>query len=414
VKTNILLALSDQTWQLEVMTYLNDQESLKIKRRCVDAVDLLAAVHMGLAEKIIISADFQNLNSESIAKAQKQGCEIYGLYIQDDIESFEKISGFGITNNFAISTTAIEKSIENLVSRIVNNLRSEELTKDLDAFETIPGLTCIWGTSGSPGRTATAINISFSLASKQFPTLLVDLDAVAPSIAPSLGLISEVPGISSVVHDALKGRLNFQSISQNIIEVNPNLHVLTGITNPKRWPELRTEGLVSVMKQCSQMYSNIICDLSSLLPESKDSSMQDLNIFRRFDHIPKILSISTRNLFVLSATPLSLIRASESLENLKEINKNNPLIIVNKMNNINLGSKYEPTLEAILGRWVNKDLIQKIPDRPEIFAESWMKAESVLRLGDNELTESYQKISELIRNDISKPPRYKRFLRKVS
>ena len=90
MKTNILLALSDQTWQLEVMTYLNDQDSLKIKRRCVDAVDLLAAIHMGLAEKIIISADFQNLNSEAIAKAQNQGCEIYGLYIQDDIESYEK------------------------------------------------------------------------------------------------------------------------------------------------------------------------------------------------------------------------------------------------------------------------------------------------------------------------------------
>jgi hypothetical protein len=84
------------------------------------------------------------------------------------------------------------------------------------------------------------------------------------------------------------------------------------------------------------------------------------------------------------------------------------------MNNFNLGSKYEPTLEAILGRWANKDLIQKIPDRPEIFAESWMKAESVLRLGDNELTECYQRISDLIRNDISKPPRYKRFLRKAS
>jgi len=201
------------------------------------------------------------------------------------------------------------------------------------------GLVCVWGTNGSTGRSSVAINLSFSLASKNFPTLLVDLDAIVPSLAPALGLISEVPGVSSLVHDALKGRLSQESIEKNVIEVNPGLHVLTGISNPKRWPELRTEGLIQVLKLCSQMYANIICDLSAVLPESTDSSLNDVDIFRRFDHIPKVLEISSRNIFVLSATPLSLIRASEALEALQEINKSEPLIILNKVNEINLGQR---------------------------------------------------------------------------
>jgi hypothetical protein len=414
VRTNILLALTDQTWQLQVMTALNDNSQIKIRRRCVDSVDLMSAIHLGLANKVVISAGFENLNSTTISGAKKLGCDVYGIYLENDIDSLEKLVGVGVKSNFAIDETDVEKSLKGLINLLLNVSEIDKFSNELEDLSQLPGLVCVWGTNGSPGRSSVAINLSFSLASKNFPTLLVDLDAIVPSLAPALGLVSEVPGVSSLVHDALKGRLSQESIEKNVIEVNPGLHVLTGISNPKRWPELRTEGLIQVLKLCSQMYANIICDLSAVLPESTDSSLNDVDIFRRFDHIPKVLEISSRNIFVLSATPLSLIRASEALEALHEINKSEPLIILNKVNEINLGQKYESTVEAILGRWVNSGSIYRIPDRPEIFAESWMRAESVQDLGDKQLNEIFDEISKEVKNEISRPPKYRRFLRKVS
>jgi MinD-like ATPase involved in chromosome partitioning or flagellar assembly len=414
VRTNILLALTDQTWQLQVMTALNDNSQIKIRRRCVDSVDLMSAIHLGLANKVVISAGFENLNSTTISGAKKLGCDVYGIYLENDIDSLEKLVGVGVKSNFAIDETDVEKSLKGLINMLLNVSEIDKFNNELEDLSQVPGLVCVWGTNGSPGRSSVAINLSFSLASKNSPTLLVDLDAIVPSLAPALGLVSEVPGVSSLVHDALKGRLSQESIEKNVIEVNPGLHVLTGISNPKRWPELRTEGLIQVLKLCSQMYANIICDLSAVLPESTDSSLNDVDIFRRFDHIPKVLEISSRNIFVLSATPLSLIRASEALEALHEINKSEPLIILNKINEINLGQKYESTVEAILGRWVNSGSIYRIPDRPEIFAESWMRAESVQDLGDKQLNEIFDEISKEVKNEISRPPKYRRFLRKVS
>ena len=414
MRTNILLALTDQTWQLQVMTALNDNSQIKIRRRCVDSVDLMSAIHLGLANKVVISAGFENLNSTTISSAKKLGCDVYGIYLENDVDSLEKLVGVGVKSNFAIDETDVEKSLKGLINLLLNVSEIDKFSNELEDLSQVPGLVCVWGTNGSPGRSSVAINLSFSLASKNFPTLLVDLDAIVPSLAPALGLVSEVPGVSSLVHDALKGRLSQESIEKNVIEVNPGLHVLTGISNPKRWPELRTEGLIQVLKLCSQMYANIICDLSAVLPESTDSSLNDVDIFRRFDHIPKVLEISSRNIFVLSATPLSLIRASEALEALQEINKSEPLIILNKVNEINLGQKYESTVEAILGRWVNSGSIYRIPDRPEIFAESWMRAESVQDLGDKQLNEIFDEISKEVKNEISRPPKYRRFLRKVS
>lgn len=396
------------------MTALNDNSQIKIRRRCVDSVDLMSAIHLGLANKVVISAGFENLNSTTISGAKKLGCDVYGIYLENDVDSLEKLVGVGVKSNFAIDETDVEKSLKGLINLLLNVSEIDKFSNELEDLSQVPGLVCVWGTNGSPGRSSVAINLSFSLASKNFPTLLVDLDAIVPSLAPALGLISEVPGVSSLVHDALKGRLSQESIEKNVIEVNPGLHILTGISNPKRWPELRTEGLIQVLKLCSQMYANIICDLSAVLPESTDSSLNDVDIFRRFDHIPKVLEISSRNIFVLSATPLSLIRASEALEALQEINKSEPLIILNKVNEINLGQKYESTVEAILGRWVNSGSIYRIPDRPEIFAESWMRAESVQDLGDKQLNEIFDEISKEVKNEISRPPKYRRFLRKVS
>ena len=396
------------------MTALNDNSQIKIRRRCVDSVDLMSAIHLGVANKVVISAGFENLNSTTISAAKKLGCDVYGIYLENDIDSLEKLAGVGVKSNFAIDETDVEKSLKGLINLLLNVSEIDKFSNELEDLSQVPGLVCVWGTNGSPGRSSVAINLSFSLASKNFPTLLVDLDAIVPSLAPALGLVSEVPGVSSLVHDALKGRLSQESIEKNVIEVNPGLHVLTGISNPKRWPELRTEGLIQVLKLCSQMYANIICDLSAVLPESTDSSLNDVDIFRRFDHIPKVLEISSRNIFVLSATPLSLIRASEALEALHEINKSEPLIILNKVNEINLGQKYESTVEAILGRWVNSGSIYRIPDRPEIFAESWMRAESVQDLGDKQLNEIFDEISKEVKNEISRPPKYRRFLRKVS
>lgn len=396
------------------MTAINDNSQIKIRRRCVDSVDLMSAIHLGLANKVVISAGFENLNSTTISGAKKLGCDVYGIYLENDVDSLEKLVGVGVKSNFAIDETDVEKSLKGLINLLLNVSEIDKFSNELEDLSQVPGLVCVWGTNGSPGRSSVAINLSFSLASKNFPTLLVDLDAIVPSLAPALGLVSEVPGVSSLVHDALKGRLSQESIEKNVIEVNPGLHVLTGISNPKRWPELRTEGLIQVLKLCSQMYANIICDLSAVLPESTDSSLNDLDIFRRFDHIPRVLEISSRNIFVLSATPLSLIRASEALEALQEINKSEPLIILNKVNEINLGQKYESTVEAILGRWVNSGSIYRIPDRPEIFAESWMRAESVQELGDKQLNEIFDEISKEVKNEISRPPKYRRFLRKVS
>lgn len=393
MKTEIILGLNDQTWQLELISNLNDQSNLIIKRRCVDAIDLISSIQTNKSATIIISADFALLNLETIKHISQNNLKVIGVYLADDLDQFEKLKNLGIKFTQGINFKDVESSALQLFNLIVT--KKETTTSE----STIPGLISIWGNPGAPGRTSVAINTAYCLAKTNRPTLLIDLDAIAPSIASSLSLVSEIPGISSVIHDAMYGKLSKSNFDKNIFEVSKNLHVITGISNAKRWLELRTTGLIEVLKYASQNYAHIVCDLSSVLPDQIDKDKFDQGIFKRFDHVPKILELSNRIVYVMQANPLSLIRCNENLEVLKEFNPLDPYIVLNRINPVYLGKKYENLVNDILLRWTKIENIFIVEEDIELFAKYWLKAQEVVYKENKEITESFNKLTNNLINE---------------
>lgn len=393
MKTEIILGLNDQTWQLELISNLNDQSNLVIKRRCVDAIDLISSIQTNKSVTIIISADFALLNLETIKHISQNNLKVIGVYLADDLDQFEKLKNLGVKFTQGINFKDVESSALQLFNLI--ETKEETITSEF----TIPGLISIWGNPGAPGRTSVAINTAFCLAKTNRPTLLIDLDAMAPSIASSLSLVSEIPGISSVIHDAIYGKLSKSNFDKNIFEVSKNLHVITGISNAKRWLELRTTGLIEVLKYASQNYAHIVCDLSSVLPDQIDKDKFDQGIFKRFDHVPKILELSSHIVYVMQANPLSLIRCNENLEVLKEFNPLDPYIVLNRVNPVYLGKKYENLVNDILLRWTKIENIFIVEEDIELFAKYWLKAQEVVYKENKEITNSFNQLTNNLINE---------------
>ncbi len=393
MKTEIILGLNDQTWQLELISNLNDQSNLIIKRRCVDAIDLISSIQTNKSVTIIISADFALLNLETIKHISQNNLKVIGVYLADDLDQFEKLKNLGIKFTQGINFKDVESSALQLFNLI--ETKEETITSEF----TIPGLISIWGNPGAPGRTSVAINTAFCLAKTNRPTLLIDLDAIAPSIASSLSLLSEIPGISSVIHDAIYGKLSKSNFDKNIFEVSKNLHVITGISNAKRWLELRTTGLIEVLNYASQNYAHIVCDLSSVLPDQIDKDKFDQGIFKRFDHVPKILELSSHIVYVMQANPLSLIRCNENLEVLKEFNLLDPYIVLNRVNPVYLGKKYENLVNDILLRWTKIENIFIVEEDIELFAKYWLKAQEVVYKENKEITNSFNQLTNNLINE---------------
>lgn len=408
MKTEIILGLSDQAWQLELISNLNEQSNLVIKRRCVDAVDLISSIQTKKALTVIITADFSLLNLETIKHINQNDHKVIGVYLSDDLDQFEKLKNLGIKFTQSINF----KDVESSALQLLNLIESKEQKFNVET--SIPGLISVWGNHGAPGRTTIAINTAFCLANADQPTLLVDLDAIAPSVSSSLSLVSEIPGISSIIHDAMYGKLTKQNFDKNVFEVTKNLHVITGISHARRWPELRTTGLLEVLKFASQYYANIICDLSSVLPEQIEKDNYDQGIFKRFDHIPKILELSNKIVYVMQANPLSLIRCNENLELLKDFSSIQPLIVLNKVNEVYLGKKYESVINDILLRWTSENKIIKIDEDIELFATYWLEAKEVINKDNKKITESFTKLAHYLNNENFLPKKGVRKLKTAS
>jgi len=138
LKTEIILGLNDQAWQLELISNLNEQSNLVIKRRCVDAVDLISSIQTKKALTVIITADFSLLNLETIKHINQNEHKVIGVYLSDDLDQFEKLKNLGIKFTQSINF----KDVESSALQLLNLIESKEQKFNVET--SIPGLISVW------------------------------------------------------------------------------------------------------------------------------------------------------------------------------------------------------------------------------------------------------------------------------
>lgn len=114
----------------------------------------------------------------------------------------------------------------------------------------------VWGPHGSPGRSTVAVNLAAECAVRGVETTLVDLDTWGPSVAAMLGLLDEAAGVAVACRAADRDRLTPEALDRAAVAVeigSARLTVLTGLTRPERWPELREGSVLRLLRACQHL-----------------------------------------------------------------------------------------------------------------------------------------------------------------
>jgi hypothetical protein len=116
----------------------------------------------------------------------------------------------------------------------------------------------------------------------------------------------------------------------------------------------------------------------------------------------------------MQANPLSLIRCNENLELLKDFSSIQPLIVLNKVNEVYLGKKYESVINDILFRWTSEERIIKIDEDIELFATYWLNAKEVINKDNKKITASFNELAHYLINENFLPKKGVRKLKTAS
>lgn len=134
-----------------------------------------------------------------------------------------------------------------------------------------PPLLAVWGTPGAPGASRLAVEIARQIA-KNRPTLVIDADFVAPSIAELLAVSGESSGLLGALRVCRNDNPSWDSVKACAGQANNNdsLHVLTGV-RPGSLGRIEAAGMSTLLKSAASAGVVVVVETKCLLGSSETS-----------------------------------------------------------------------------------------------------------------------------------------------
>jgi Mrp family chromosome partitioning ATPase len=369
----VLTAAGGAAWEARWLTELAEgAHGVRIVRRCMDVVDLLAVAESGQGQAVLVSGDLRRLDADAVQRLAASGVAVVAVVDLDASEGVndgglpqaDRLRAIGIAHvvSAAAHGDIVASVIETAVGDAVNGTDPDtgaaaanggrppsrafalstsavELTgaspptsEPHDGAARVNGaVIAIWGPSGGPGRTTVAVALADEIARQGIPTLLIDADVYGGAVATMLGLLDESSGVAAAARQASNGRLDTGSLTELCWQVEPTLQVLTGLPRADRWPELRPSAIGQLLSTARTMVQFTIVDLGFCLETDEELSF-DTVAPRRNGATLAVLDEADVVLAVGAADPLGVARLVRGLDDLRIAQIDAPVwIVLNKV-----------------------------------------------------------------------------------
>ena len=362
--TRSVIAALTGAWESELVAAVEATAGYTVARRCADLPDLLAAAAAGYGQVGLVSADLRALDRPALHELASHGVEVAGVVAPGDDMGERRLRQLGLTVVLRadLASHEIDDALDSLDSR-ASSVVDEVLipTSDLDEPETIVAakVIAVWGPTGAPGRSTVALNLAAELA-RSAPTLLVDCDTYGSSVAQSLGLLDEAPGVAAAARAADQGSLDLAALARIAPEVVPGLRVLAGIPRAERWTELRAPSVAHLLTVARQLSRFVVIDCGFAIEDDEELSYDTLAPRRNAATLTALESADDL-LVVGAADPIGLQRLVRAVQDLAAVPSPTPRIVVNRVRASAVGSRPERRIADALGRFAGMEDITYLP-----------------------------------------------------
>lgn len=275
------------------------RSGVRVTRRCVDAVDLLATSALDPGCQVVVSPGLPRLTAdavERIADSRGPGVQVVGLAGSPGQAEALRLLGVprvvtvtgdvdrtwrGVTAALRADPADADDGTppqapgvwptrvwESPAASALDRPARSTTDPSIGAGEPSPGRTpapggrliAVWGPVGAPGRTTVALGLAESIADAGRQVCLVDADTYGPSLAMALDLIDEGGGLLRACRQAEGGQPSAEAIRAVSRPVRGRLRLIGGIARPERWTELRGGALDRVWQACRSAFDVTVVD----------------------------------------------------------------------------------------------------------------------------------------------------------
>lgn len=313
----IVFAIGDVDWEPALLSALRHPAiRLDVVKRCLDAIELVAAIETSNAGQAFISAHLARLNLDVISRLLKRGVRVTGIvdsrYEADEIA----LRQWGIDSIVTIDVQRPGAAAASLASlmKVQPKASAQRAATVLPEITAPPSghLITVWGPPGSTGKTTIAMNVADEYAALGKRVLLIDADVDAPSVAVMMAIVEAPGGLQVALRRATAGRLDAAAIQELAAQVSQNLSVLVGSGGLGHRAELRSPAFAALRHVACQAFDVVVVDLGCVpLPVEGLGEQASLATLDALDEASHVLLVAGPSL-------LDVQRLIQCLDSLKD------------------------------------------------------------------------------------------------
>lgn len=336
-------------------------EDLVVVRRCADLAEMRAAAGAGVADLAVIDGADPDLDRDTVLDLLTQQMGVVLLAAEGQKDRLTHLGASAVVTAGRPHDTV--QALVALAHRAPEPPPPPPPVPGAAAGSPRGRVVTVWGTSGAPGRSTTAVEVAFG-ASQVGETLLVDADTSSPGIAHLLGLPTDMSVLAALCRLASRGGLDTGGLTQAVQPTPYGVGVLTGITAPQRWREITPSGVTDVLEVCRSSASTTVVDVhtGSLDPLGERPSRAG-----RDEVLGAVLRASDVVLLLVRGDAVGLARSARSLHWWEELGLDTPLVpVVNRVGSSSAGRRPATAVAQAMGVLVPGETLHVVPEDPAL------------------------------------------------
>ena len=378
----IVTAAGGADWEAALVTAFGTAgHQVRIVRRCVDVVELLAVASAGQCRVALVDADLRRWDADAVDRLLAVDVVAVGVVRRGDSAAEDRLRAMGVGHIVAadadpgvvasVVTVAAQRTPAGPAAPMGRKFGDPSVSAAIPPGEAPPAtldelpshgsVIAVWGPTGAPGRTTVAVNLADELSRLGSATLLVDADVYGGTISAALGLLDESPGLAAACRQAGNTRIDAVGLAALSWQLGPRLRVLTGIPMAQRWTELRPAGIAAVLGAGRALADYTVVDCGFGVESDEELSFDTLAP-RRNGATLAILDAADVVVVVGAADPIGMQRLVRGLTELRDAQVTTALwIVLNKVRRGVVPGNPAAELTAALERFAGRSPAALLP-----------------------------------------------------